>query len=87
MCCVSWKVPKLPKDEGRRDGVWSGQPCRHANAKREFSESRIQTVRATVSSGRLARVRIAWARATDAGVREVEEGIRFVRWIAGPVCG
>ena len=46
----------------------------------------MQTARAMVSSGRLARVRIAWTRGTEADVRDVDEGIRFVRWIAGPVC-
>jgi hypothetical protein len=65
-------------------GELSGQAWRHASAKREFRESRMQTARAMVSSGRSARVRIAWTRGTDGVVREVEEGIRFVRWMAGP---
>ena len=63
-----------------------GQPCRHLGAKREFNESRMQTARAMISSGRLARVRIAWTSGTDGDVREVGEGIRFARWIAGPAC-
>jgi hypothetical protein len=40
-----------------------------------------------VSSGREVRVRIAWTRGVEGVVREVEEGIRFVRWIAGPRLG
>lgn len=70
--------------ENGRGGVLRGQDSRNANAKRELRESRMQTARAMVSSGRLARVRIAWTRGTEGSVREVEEGIRFVRWMAGP---
>lgn len=62
-----------------------GQAFRHCSAKREFSESRIPTASATISSGRSALVRIAWTTDTEGVAREVEEGIRFVRWIAGPV--
>jgi hypothetical protein len=65
-------------------GVLRGQDCRQERAKRELSESRMQTASAMVSSGRAARVRIAWTRGTEGVVREVEEGMRFVRWIAGP---
>lgn len=64
----------LSKDEGGR-----GNDCRQVRAKREFRESRMQTARAMVSSGRAARVRIAWTRGTEAVVKEVEEGIRLVR--------
>ena len=35
--------------------------------------------------GRLERVRMSCMCDGDAGVREVEGGIRFVRWMAGPV--
>ena len=44
----------------------------------------MHTARAMISRGRFARVRIAWTRGTEAVVRDVDEGIRFVRWIAGP---
>jgi CelD/BcsL family acetyltransferase involved in cellulose biosynthesis len=44
----------------------------------------MQTARAMVSRERSARVRIAWTRGTEAFVKEVEDGMRFVRWIAGP---
>jgi len=37
-----------------------------------------------VSRGRAARVMIAWTSGTEAVVREVDDGMRFVRWIAGP---
>jgi hypothetical protein len=76
----------LKEVEGR-SGVLSGQDCRHDRANREFRESRMQTARAMVSSGREVRVRIAWTRGVEGVVREVEEGIRFVRWIAGPRLG
>lgn len=46
----------------------------------------MQTARAMVSRGRLARVSIAWTNGTEAVVSDVEEGIRFVRWTAGPAC-
>jgi hypothetical protein len=46
----------------------------------------MQTARATVSRGRLARVRIAWTSGADGVVRERDDGIRFVRWIDGPAC-
>lgn len=46
----------------------------------------MQTARARVSKGRLARVRRAWTSGTDGDVREVDDGMRFVRCIAGPVC-
>ena len=57
---------------------------RHCSAKREFSESRIQTARARVSRGRFARVKMAWTSGAEAVVKDVDDGIRFVRWIAGP---
>jgi hypothetical protein len=60
-------------------GGVSGQLCRKARANREFRESRIQTAKATVSIGRLARARIDCTSGTEAGMREVAEGIRFVR--------
>ena len=63
-----------------------GHPWRHMRAKREFNESRMQTARASVSRGRLARVRIAWTSGTDGDIREVDDGMRFVRWTAGPAC-
>ena len=44
----------------------------------------MQTARAIVSRGRAASVRILWTRGTEGVVRVVEEGMRFVRWIAGP---
>lgn len=66
-------------------GVLRGRPFRHCNAKRGFKESRMQTAKAMVSRGRETRVRIAWMRGVEGSVRETEEGIRFVRWIAGPV--
>lgn len=65
-------------------GVSMGQPRRQLSAKREFRESRMQAARASVSVGRSARVRIAWMKVVEGVMREVEEGIRFVRWIAGP---
>jgi hypothetical protein len=40
--------------------------------------------RARISMGKAARVRIAWTVAVEGVMREVEEGMRFVRWIAGP---
>jgi hypothetical protein len=33
----------------------------------------------------LACVRIAWTRRTEAFVKDVDDGMRFVRWIAGPI--
>lgn len=54
------------------------------SAKREFKESRMQTARARVSRGRLARVRRAWTSGTDGDIRDVDDGMRFVRCIAGP---
>ena len=66
------------------EGVLRGQEWRNERAKRELRESRMQTARAMVSRGRLARVRIAWTRGVEGRVREVAGGIRFVRWIAGP---
>jgi hypothetical protein len=64
--------------------VFRGQFWRQVKAKREFSESRMQAARAMVSTGGLARVRIAWTRGMEGVVREVEEGMRFVRCTAGP---
>lgn len=61
-----------------------GKEWRKVCANREVRESRMQTARATVSRGREALVRINCIRGIDAGVREVEDGIRFVRCTAGP---
>lgn len=58
---------------------------RHERANREFNESRIQTAKASISIGNSALERIAWTNGTEGAVREVEEGIRFVRWVAGPI--
>lgn len=44
----------------------------------------MQTARASVSSGRLARVRRACTCGIEAYVRHADEGIKLVRWIAGP---
>lgn len=44
----------------------------------------MQTARAMVSRGRFARVRIAWTRRTEEFVKDVDDGMRFVRWTAGP---
>jgi len=65
------------------DGV-RGQFLRKQEAKRESSESRMQTANAMVSRGRLARESMPCASGTDGLVREVEDGMRFVRWVAGP---
>ena len=78
MCCFDILLSMGLKDPGN-DCEVRGQPFRHCKAKREFSESRMQTARAMVSRGRSARVRIAWTSGTEEVVREVDEGIRFVR--------
>lgn len=65
-------------------GVFRGQPRRHVRAKRELRESRMHAARARISMGKSARVRIAWTVVLEGVMREVEEGMRLVRWIAGP---
>jgi hypothetical protein len=44
----------------------------------------MQQARAMVSRGSWALARIDWASGTKAVVKEVEDGMRFVRWVAGP---
>jgi hypothetical protein len=44
----------------------------------------MQTARASGSRGRLARVSIEWTSGTDGDVRDVDDGMRLVRWTAGP---
>ena len=61
-----------------------GQDFRHCRAKRVLRESRMLTARAMVSRGREARVSRAWTREEEGGVRDVDMGMRFVRWMAGP---
>ncbi len=85
ICCSETPSSMVPNDGGRRCKV-NGQPFRHCNANLVFRESRMHTASAIVSRGRSARVRIAWTSGTKGFVKEVEEGIRFVRWIAGPAC-
>lgn len=45
----------------------------------------MHAVRATVSRGRPARVRIVWTSEAEASTREAAEGMRLTRWMAGPV--
>jgi hypothetical protein len=45
----------------------------------------MHTARATVSIGRLARLKMAWTRGTEAVASEADDGIRLTRCIAGPV--
>jgi hypothetical protein len=80
--CCSGPLKKYNPDGIK--GAWSGNPCRHGMAKRQLSESSIKHARATVSRGSLARARREWTSGTEAAVREVEEGMRFVKWVAGP---
>lgn len=47
----------------------------------------MHTANAIVSKGSSARVRMEWTSGTDEVVREVEEGMRFVRCVAGPEIG
>jgi len=69
--------------DDREDGV-RGQFLRKELAKQESSESRMQTAKAMVLSGRSARESRLCTSGTEGLVREVEEGMRFVRWVAGP---
>lgn len=85
MCWVAeWK------EESNEPGMYwcevrRGSERRQDSEKRGESESRIQTAKATVSSGRAARVSSAWMCVVEGARREREGGMRFVRWIAGPV--
>ena len=64
--------------------VARGQFLRKERAKQASRESRMQTANAIVSSGRLARDSMLCTSGTEELVREVEEGMRFVRWVAAP---
>ena len=44
----------------------------------------MQQANATVSRGSWARARMEWTSGTEDAVREVEDGMRFVRCVEGP---
>lgn len=72
----------------RLDGsgtVARGRDMRNLRENLASSESRMQTARAMVSSGRAARERIVWTKEVEGAMTEAPGGCRLTRWTAGPV--